>query len=139
MENVYWYTQVSGGYRWNMLQRIFNAIGIEPIGSGDVSGQTYLQFSRALTDLERVSVDAIMADNPTFPPVNAGTTYVIRDVWNQKSLFETNLGFSYKIYYSESVPGSGNVDQIELHFGALTNTQKNKVASEYAKLIAVKI
>lgn len=135
---TYYYPQVSGGYRWNMLQRIFNAIGLEPIGSGDIGNQTYLDFSRELTAAEKTQVDTIMANNPTFPPTNPGTTYVIRDVWNQKAFFESQLGFPYKIYYSESVPGSGNVDQIELHFGTLTNTQKNKVSSEYSKLITIK-
>lgn len=136
----YTYPQVSaGGYRWNMLQRIFNAIGIEPISSGDTNGSTYLEFARDLTDPEQATVTAIMADNPTFPPQPIGTRYVIRDVWNQKAAFEAALGMSYQIYYSESVPGSGNVDQIEIHFPtALTSTQLTKVKTEYAKLISVK-
>jgi hypothetical protein len=137
----YFYPQIdrSKGYAWNMLQRILNTIGIEPIGSGDVAGQTYLEFSRDLTNAEKAQVDSIMANNPTIPPVDTGSVFIIRDVWNQKDLIATQMGFPYKVYYSESVPGSGNVDQIELHFAStLTTTQKNKIISAYGQLISLK-
>lgn len=135
----YYYPQVTGGYRWNMLQRIFNAIGMEPTGTGDIGGQTMLEFSRELTSTEKQKVDAIMSDNPTLPPTPVGSRFVIRDVWNQKAFFENAIGLPYQIYYSESVLGSGDVDQVEIHFAtALTNTQKNKVLAEYAKLITLK-
>ena len=88
-----------------MLQRILNTIGIEPIATGDTGGQTYLEFTRELTTQEKAQLDAIMADNPTQPPTPVGSRFVIRDVWNQKSLIETSMGFPYKVYYSESTPG----------------------------------
>jgi hypothetical protein len=133
----YDYPPVSGGYRWNMLQRILNVIGIEPIGSGDVSDRTVLEFSRELTPQEKAQLDALMADNPTLPPTPAGSRFVIRDVWNQKTLIEQQMGFPYKVYYSESVPGSGNVDQVELHFAqTLTTAQRNSIISAYGKLIS---
>jgi hypothetical protein len=129
----------SKGYAWNMLQRILNTIGIEPIASGDVAGQTYLEFSRDLTEAEKAQVNSIMATNPTLPPVPVGSVFTIRDVWNQKDTIASAMGFPYKVYYSESIPGSGNVDQIELHFpSTLTTTQKNKIISEYGKLISLK-
>lgn len=136
----YSYPQISSvGYRWNLLQRILNTIGIEPFALSDVAGETILEFNRDLTAAEKVQVDAIIANNPTLPPANSGSTFTIRDVWNQKDLIGTQMGFLYKVYYSESVPGSGNVDQIELHFSQiLTTTQRNKIISEYGKLITLK-
>lgn len=137
----YYYPKIdrSVGYAWNMLQRIYNKIGLEPTGSGDVGEETYLVFSRALTTQEKSLVDVIMADNPTLPPVSTGPVFIIRDIWNQKSFFETQIGMGCKIYYSESTPGSRNVDQIEIHFDSnLTSQQRNKILSEYGKLIFIK-
>jgi hypothetical protein len=135
----YFYPEVTGGYRWNMLQRILNKIGIEPVVTGDVGGETYVEFTRDLTPAEKTQVDQIMADNPTLPPNPTGSRFVIRDVWNQKDSIATAMGFPYQVYYSESVPGSGNVDQVELHFSqTLTTTQRNKIVSEYGKLISLK-
>jgi hypothetical protein len=80
-----------------------------------------------------------MADNPTLPPVNPGTAFVIADVWNKREEIAAAIGLPYETYYSESVPGSGEVDQIELHFlEQLTDEQKTKVITEYGKLIALK-
>ena len=135
----YWYPRVSsGGYRWNMLARIYNAIR-EPVGSGgDVDGRTYLEFPRELTTAEQAAVAAIMADNPTFPPKTSNSKGSVRDVWAQKTYFEEKIGLPCDLYYSESVVGSGNVDQIELHFKkTLTTTEKNKVKTEYANLCSL--
>src|SRR4051812_17149218 len=98
----YWYPQVStSGYRWNMLARISYAIGIEPQGSGDVGGQTYLEFVRELTSAEQATVVAIMADNPTYPPTTISTVGTIRDVWSQKAYFQQQIGLTYDLYYDE--------------------------------------
>ncbi len=142
----YTYPQVEGGYRWNMLQRIYNAIGLEPIGSGDSGGMTFLNFDRELTVEEEETVDAIMADNPTMPPVavdpasgDSKTVFIITDVYNKRDQISAAIGLPYETYYSESVPGSGEVDQIELHFaGPLTQEQKDTVITEYGKLISLK-
>lgn len=135
----YKYPQVSGGYRWNMMQRIEETVGLRPNMTGDVEGSTIVAFSRELTAPEKTLLDALMADNPTNPPSTAGTKFVIRDIWSQKAAFETAIGFPYRVYYSESVPGSGNVDQIEIHFDStLTTQQRNKVIAEYGKLITLK-
>ncbi len=135
----YDYPKTQGGYRWNMLQRILNTIGIEPNGTCDIGDRTVLSFERELTEPEKVQLDAIMADRPTQPPVPVGTRFVIRDIWNRRSDIAAAMGFPFKVYYSESVPGSGDVDQIEIHFAqVLTTTQRNKIISEYAKLISLK-
>lgn len=135
----YKYPQVSGGYRWNMMQRIQESVGLRPNMTGDVEGFTVVAFSRELTPQEKTALDAVMANNPTQPPTPTGSRFVIRDVWNDKSAIETAMGFPYRVYYSESVPDSGNIDQIELHFDStLTTQQRNKIVSEYAKLITLK-
>jgi hypothetical protein len=137
----YTYPQINRniGYAWNMLQRCLNEVGIEPISTGDSGGVTFLQFSRELTPEEKTKLDVLMADNPTLPPNPKGSMFVIRDVWNQKNLIEGAMGFPYKVYYTESVPGSGNVDQVELHFeSSLTTQQRNKIIAEYGKLITLK-
>lgn len=135
----YKYPQVSGGYRWNMVQRIERSVGIKPTMTGDTGGFTVVNFSRELTAPEKALLDTLMADNPTLPPTPAGSRFVIRDVWNDKGAIQTAMGFPYKVFYSESVAGSGNIDQIELHFDqTLTTTQRNKILTEYAKLITLK-
>lgn len=135
----YKYTQVSGGYRWNMVQRIFQVVGIKPTMTGDVEGFTVVNFDRELTPQEKLLLDNLMLDNPTHPPSIPGSKFIIRDIWSQKAAFETAVGLPYRVYYSESIPGSGNVDQIEIHFDTnLTTTQRNKVISEYGKLITIK-
>jgi hypothetical protein len=141
---TYFYPQVVGGYRWNMLQRCLNEVGIEPIDSGDTSGQTYLAFSRELTLTEKIALDLLMLSNPTFPPANTGkTTYEIKDIWETRQQFSVAVGggvaLEFFIYYTESVPGSGSFDRIQLHFKkALSASERNKVADEQSKLMSLK-
>ena len=127
------------GYAWNALQRIEQEVGLRPTVIGDSSGFTYVTFSRELTPGEKTILDTLMAGNPTLPPTTAGTKFVIRDVWSQKSFIETQMGFPYRVYYSQSTPGSGIVDEIQIHFDqTLTTQQRNKILTEYAKLITLK-
>ena len=136
----YRYAQVNGGYRWNLMERCRNEVGVNPIMAGDVAGFTVVTFDRELTAVEKTKLDALMNDNPTFPPnVLNSTKFIIRDVWNQRATIQTAMGLTYMVYYSESTPGNGVIDQIELHFAStLTTAQRNKIISEYAKLITVK-
>lgn len=135
----YDYAQVQGGYRWNMLQRIKSATGIEPTNTSDVqigdSTRTVVEFARDLTNTEKANLDALMASNPTKPPVGT-KRFTIKDIWETLAVFNTATGVSCSLYFSESVPGSGKIDQIELHTpSSLTNTQKNKIRTEYANLL----
>jgi hypothetical protein len=135
----YKYPQVSGGYRWNMVQRILQTVGIKPTMTGDSSGFTVINFDRELTAPEKTLLDGVMADNPTQPPTLTGTKFVIKDIWSQKATIGTAMGATYRVYYSESVLGSGDINQIEIHFDTnLTTTQRNKVLTAYANLITVK-
>lgn len=136
----YKYPQIdrTTGYAWNAMQRIEQEVGIKPTAIGDSGGFTFVNFSRALTTQEKTTLDALMASNPTLPPTSGGTKFVIRDVWNQKTLIETQMGFPYKVFYSSS-QGNSVIDQVELHFDqTLTTQQRNKILTEYGKLITLK-
>ena len=127
------------GFPWNAMERIGQTVGLRPTMVGDVAGFTVVQFSRELTIGEKTLLDTLMVGNPTLPPTPIGSRFVIRDVWTQKSFIETQMGFPYRVYYSQSTPGSGVVDQIEIHFDQdLTTQQRNKILTEYAKLITLK-
>ena len=137
----YKYSQIDRtvGYAWNAMERIEQTVGLRPTMVGDTGGFTVVQFSRELTEPEKALLDTLMAGNPTLPPTPVGTRFVIRDIWSQKSFIETQMGFPYKVFYSQSTPGSGNVDQIEIHFDqTLTTQQRNKIISTYANLITLK-
>jgi hypothetical protein len=136
----YQYTQVTTGYRWNILERIKNEVGITPTNLSDVSisdvWYTVVSFDRELTAEEKTKLDTLMANNPGYPPTEPTNT-----VYN----YETRLEFStvlgnlpFFIYYNESTPGSG-FDRIQLHFKkGLSQAEKNKVVSEFSKLLSVK-
>ena len=138
----YSYTQVSGGYRWNMSQRILNEVGIKPTMTGDTPNgeggmKTVIEFNRELTANEKSILDVVMASNPTQPPVASGTVLKIKDIWNRLNDFKLATGLDFKLYYSESVPNSGIIDTIELHAAkTLTTQERNKTLSEYSKLIS---
>ena len=137
----YKYPQIdrTTGYAWNAMERIEQVVGLRPNAIGDSAGFTFVAFSRELTEQEKAFLDSLMASNPTLPPTNANTKFVIRDVWTQKSFIETAMGLPYKVFYSQSVPGSGVVDQIEIQFNKILTTQeRNKIISEYGKLISLK-
>jgi hypothetical protein len=140
---TYSYPQINRavGYHWNMEMRIFDAIGIRP-WSGDIqdSGvmKTLLNFDRDLTVPEKASVDAIMADNPTLPPTPTGTVFMIEDMWEKLSQFKSTTGVQFRIYYSETTPGSRVIDTIELHAPlVMTNAQKNNVRTAFTNLMTV--
>ena len=129
----------SVGFAFNAMERIEQEVGLRPDAIGDSSGLTFVNFSRELTVPEKALLDTLMASNPTLPPTNTNTKFVIRDVWSQKSFIETAMGLPYKVFYSQSVPGSGIVDQIEIQFNkVLTTQERNKIISEYGKLITLK-
>lgn len=135
---LYEYPQAQGGYRWNMLQRVLQATGLEPVGASDVqideNWKTCLTFDQELSTEQKAALDALMANNPTFPP-ESQCRFVVADVWNQKAAIAQRIGVPYRIFYSQSTPG-GEVDQVELHFDrALTPVEKAKVMRVYAELI----
>lgn len=139
----YSYTQVSNnGYRWNMSQRIQNEIGTKPTMTGDTpdgSGgmKTVVEFSRELIPEEKTILDLIMASDPVVPPPTT-CRVKIGDMWNKLAQFNASSGADFKLYYSQSVPGSGNVDTIELHTATpLTAQQKNKIQTAYANLLNI--
>lgn len=136
----YTYSQAQGCYRWNMVQRITQEVGLEPIQTGDYylsdGIKTIIEFTRELTSAEKTILDTLMANNPSNPPASVGTVFKISDIWEGLTAFNTKTGINFKLFYSESVPGSGKVDTIELHAPTvLTNTQKNKTKTDWAATI----
>lgn len=134
---TYTYPLVTGGYRWNMLKRCLYEVGLEPINSGDAGEQTYLTFERELTAAEKTALDTLMADNPTYPPTaGVSAQFLVDDIWEKFLQFRTACGLpNLKLYYTESVPGSGKIDSIVLqHPTPLTNTQKTSVRDAYRNL-----
>jgi hypothetical protein len=139
MEYKYPLIDRTQGYAWNAMERIEQEVGLRPTAMGDSGGSTFVSFSRELTTQEKTILDNLMASNPTLPPTAGGTKFIIRDIWTQKTLIQDQMGFPYKVFYSQSNPGSGVVDQVEIHFDqTLTTQQRNKILTEYAKLITLK-
>jgi hypothetical protein len=136
----YSYPQVQAGYRFNMTERITQEVGIAPIGTCDESAgdtmMTTITFADPLTDDQKAKLDALMADNPTFPPTTSGTVFKIWDIYERLADFNAQCGTELRIYYSESVPGSGVIDQIELHAPTtLSDSEKARVLSAWAGII----
>jgi hypothetical protein len=139
---VYEYAGVTGsGFRWNMLQRIEYEVGVVPEScwdsGGDVGLRTYVQFTAALTVPQKAALDLLMAGTPMQPPIPAGTRFKVKDLWERRLELQTALGRTIRIFYSESTPGSGVFDEIELHIDgtALTNAQKNTLKNTFTGFI----
>lgn len=135
---TYKYPKVSGGYRWNMLKRCLYEVGIEPVNTSDIGEETWLQFSRELTASEQAALNTLMTSNPTYPPGNDVTIVKIQDIWEKFEAFKSACGLpNLKLYYSESIPGSGNIDTIEIHNPTpLSNSQKNILKGAYSALLS---
>lgn len=134
----YFFNLVTLGYFWNIQQRVLITIGLQCAVDGNVGGQTCLQFPRELTPSELTAVNNIMANNPSYPPNTSNNVALITDIWNERAAFVAATGLDFDVYYDESSRGSGNVNQIKLHYKkVLNNTEKNRVKSEYAKLMSI--
>lgn len=136
----YPYVSGSGGSRWTMNQRIQETLGFRPRQTckAQVNGEirTVVSFDSELTAQQKADLDALMASNPASAPDSVGTVFVIKDLYEGFLQFCNDIGFTARIYFTDSVPGLEYSDQIEIHFDeTLTNQQKNKVLSEYGKLI----
>lgn len=123
-----------------MIQRIKKGVGLEPLDTGDafVNGgwKTVITFIRELTATEKTTLDTIMADNPTFPPATTGSKFIIDDIEAKKAQVEQQMGLTFDLFYIETTPGSGVIDEIIIQFSRqLTNSEKNKVKGIYAGLI----
>jgi hypothetical protein len=129
---------VAGGFRWNMIQRIEFEVGVVPEScwdsGGDVGLRTFVQFTAALTVPQKAVLDLLMAGTPAQPPIPTGTRFKVKDLWERRAELSVALGRTIRIYYSESTPGSGVFDEIELHISgaALTNAQKNTLRNTFA-------
>lgn len=134
----YKYPKITGGYHWNMLMRCEIEVGIKPIGCHTTNTETVIQFNNPLTNAQKILLDTLMVNNPSFPPVSVGTVFKIEDIWERLGNFRVQSGINFNMYFSESIANSGKIDMIEIHAPSiLTNQQINKVKTEFAKLITV--
>jgi hypothetical protein len=131
----YYYPLVVGGYRWNILMRCLHEVGIEPSGISDMNDQTVIQFSRALTTTEKAALDVLMNSNPSYPPTT-GVGVTVIDIWEDFDGFKAACNLpNLKLYYTESVVGSGKIDRLYLwHPTSLTNGQRNALKTAYTNL-----
>lgn len=134
---TYYYPQVQNcGYRWNFLQRIYKDTGIWPISSGDVQRdgtmQTYVSFAQQLNQTQATAVDAIMlSPTPCDPPVATGTRYQVLDLYENKALIGSKWGnTNFWVWYS-----AGGTTAYLYFDSPLSQGDKNKVSSEFAKLL----
>lgn len=138
-QGKYIYPQLVGGYRWNALQQLLRLnIGFTTLYDTRYDGgeiQTTVITSAELSPTDKARLDALMASNPQFPPTPTGVRFKVKDLWDQKTAIEAAMGQPFDIWYSESVPGSGVNDVIELHFQPMNNAQKNVIRSAFASLI----
>lgn len=130
----YNYPKVTNGFRWNLLQRCLHEIGMEP-GVGDMGDDTFIVFPRELTAAEKTILDNIMANDPQNPPPT-GVRVNIKDIFETFNELKATVNLpNLRIYCTEAVPGSGQVNRITLwHPAPLTNTQKNAIKTAYANL-----
>jgi len=140
-EYYYKYPQVIGGYRWNILKRCLKEVGVEPLYVGDMPENsilyTFVVFSAPLTAPQEAALNTLMSNNPQFPPSpGANTRFIIKDIYEFFDQFEADVGVGLDIYFSETVPGSGEINRIEIIANkAMTNAEKNKLRNAYSSLI----
>lgn len=136
----YSYAKMNNGFVWNAVRRIKDEVCDAIQAVSNLDEQTVIEFSRELTLTEKLALDLLMSGGPNKPPA-AGTTLLITDLWgdengNNFEAFKAACGLpGLRLFYTESVAGSGTFDRIALwHPMALTNGQKNTIKSQYAKL-----
>lgn len=129
------------GYRWNLIQKIGLATGIDPagIGTSDNGSATSIHLPvDSLTTAQRAAVDAIMASaNPCSPPANTGnTTYRIVDIWSMRQWFIAQIGITPMFWFEEEKANGTGECYMYLQFPrALTTQEKNKLVSTYRNMI----
>ena len=136
----------SGGYTWNLLNKINMKIGKRP-GTSTNSRHTYIYFIEDLTAQEIADVDAIIGDGSTakdsveFATVN--NRYIIKDIWEWRNEIEAELGFNIAITYRSSGTHGDRIDEIVFQptdptYQAeklLDNTDKRNIVSALEGLI----
>lgn len=141
-EYHYYYTYIGhGGYRFNVIQRCISEVGITPLWVGDLgyndSLATVVAFASQLSAGQISLLDTLMTSNPQYPPSpGTNTRYIIKDIYEFFEQFKIDVGVDLKIYYSETVPGSGKIDRIEIIANkTMTAQEKNRLRNSYSGLI----
>jgi hypothetical protein len=144
----YDYPLITGGYRFNVGLRCQDEVGVFPnqIYDSFLNGEkrTFLVFQNEISGtVSGVPVTGagvlsglMTTGNPSYPPTPSGTTFVIEDLYEKFEEFKANAGIELKLYYTETTPGSGEIDKLELQADRiLTNPEKNSLRGLYADLI----
>lgn len=141
----YSYPKISGGYRFNFIERCKAEIGISPTAIYDISREgkhtTVIEFHDQLSELQLNSLNSLINNNPQQPPSSQNKTiFVVKDLYEIFDEFKRDFGLNLSIYYSESVKNSGMIDRIEIHCDRiLTQPEKNKLRNLYSSLISEKV
>jgi len=107
----------TGGYTWNLLNKINMKIGKWP-GTSTNSRHTYINFIEDLTAQEISDVDAVIGDGSTakdpvvFP--TADNKFILKDVWEWKDEIEAACGFNVAITYRSGGTHGDRIDEIIL-------------------------
>lgn len=135
-------------YRWNLVQRIKAEVSTTVTSVSDIGEETWIEFSTTLTQTQKTALDAIMASaDPCGPPATGNVVVTVKDLWGGEDganfeAYKIACGLpNMRLFYEESDPVNkpGITDLIVLwNPTALTNTQKNTLKNEFAKLITVK-
>jgi len=145
----YIYPQITGGYRFNLMERCRTELLIAPESIADTTfnGQikTVIQFTGELSDILLSGLNALISGSggaPQYPPFSSGkTVFYVKDLYATFPSFIAAAGISgLRLFYSESVFGSGNIDRLEIHADdALSAQQRNKIKAAYGDLIIERV
>lgn len=124
-----------GAYTFNLGTNIGRKVGRRPDGIIIVGEEVNVRFNTALDAAEQTALDEVFAAPDPYAPTLeiSGQTYVILDIWEIQEDIKTETGIDFTIYYTESVPGSGIRDRIELRYNQiLTNPARNSIENAIA-------
>lgn len=142
---TYTFPKLDGGYRVNIIERCKNELNINPVSiydtTSDIIITTNIVFEIELTEQQLNDLTSLMNSSPQFPPEDQNATvFYVKDLNETFEEFQQLSGVSLKLYYSETITGSGKIDRLELHANrVLTEQEKNNVKTTYANYIVERL
>lgn len=142
---TYTFPKIDGGYRFNIFERCKNELNIHIKSIYDTSSNAIVTSNiiveNELTEQQLTDLTNLMNNSPQFPPEDQNVTvFYVKDLNETFEEFQQISGVSLKLYYSETVSGSGTINRLELHADRiLTEQEKNSVKTTYANSIAERL